>query len=309
MKREVAYRGRMAPTPSGFLHLGHARTFWYAAQRARQRRGTLVLRVEDLDLDRSRPEYRNAMLEDLRWFECLWDEGPYHQSERLPAYRSAMARLVDRGWVYPCRCSRKDIRQAAQAPHEGDEGVLYPGTCLRRPIGDPLELWRSAASEGRGTNWRFRVPEGRRIDFFDVGRGRQSWVAGSDFGDFVVWRQEGLPAYQLAVVVDDREMGITEVVRGEDLLISTGRQLLLYEAFGWTPPEFFHLPLMRDEQGVRLSKRHQSLTLRRFRRRGVAAEQVRREHGIDLPGLAKLFAAGGDQPASQNRQRRRTSST
>lgn len=275
------YRGRIAPTPSGYLHLGHARTFWQAQVRAAERGGQLILRVEDLDAARSQPRFLEAMLEDLRWFGFRWDEGPgieggngpYRQSERFHWYRDALERLIVLGRVYRCDCSRKDIQTASLAPHLGDEGPLYPGTC-RKNTG------KAPAEKQRKPNWRFRVPDNRRIVFEDGNLGRFSAIAGVDFGDFIVWRQDDSPAYQLAAVVDDYAMAVTEVVRGEDLLLSTCRQLLLYEALDWAAPQFFHCPLMKDARGARLSKRNQSLSLRSLREQGLAPEQVRRRHGI-----------------------------
>lgn len=275
------YRGRIAPTPSGYLHLGHARTFWQAQARAVKRNGQLILRVEDLDAARSQPRFLEAMLEDLRWFGCRWDEGPeiegksgpYRQSERFHWYRDALERLILLGRVYRCDCSRKDIQTASLAPHPGDEGPLYPGTC-RKNTGKALTEKR------KRINWRFRVPDNRRIAFEDGNLGNFSAVAGVDFGDFVVWRQDNTPAYQLAAVVDDYAMAVTEVVRGEDLLLSTCRQLLLYEALEWAAPQFFHCPLMKDARGERLSKRNQSLSLRSLRGQGYAPEQVRKRYGI-----------------------------
>ncbi len=275
------YRGRIAPTPSGYLHLGHARTFWRAQSRATERNGQLILRVEDLDAARSQPRFLEAIMEDLHWFGFRWDEGPdlggrsgpYQQSARFHWYRDALERLIVLGRVYRCDCSRKDIQTASLAPHPGDEGPLYPGTCRKNTGKVPLEKQRKP-------NWRFRVPDNRRIAFEDGNLGNFSAVAGVDFGDFVVWRQDNTPAYQLAAVVDDHAMTVTEVVRGEDLLLSTCRQLLLYEALDWTAPEFFHCPLMKDARGERLSKRNQSLALRSLREQGLAPEQVRKRHGI-----------------------------
>lgn len=275
------YRGRIAPTPSGYLHLGHARTFWRAQARATKRSGQLILRVEDLDAVRSQPRFLEAVLEDLRWFGFRWDEGPdlggrsgpYRQSARFHWYRRALERLIVLGRVYRCYCSRKDIQTASLAPHLGDEGPLYPGTCRKNTGKVPAEKQRKP-------NWRFRVPNNRRIAFEDGNLGNFSAVAGVDFGDFVVWRQDNTPAYQLAAVVDDHAMAVTEVVRGEDLLLSTCRQLLLYEALKWEAPQFFHCPLMKDARGERLSKRNQSLSLRSLREQGLAPEQVRKRYGI-----------------------------
>jgi glutamyl-tRNA synthetase len=238
----------------------------------------MVLRIEDLDAARCRPEFVAAIDEDLRWFGCEWDEGPdrggafgpYVQSRRTELYRAALARLQASGHVYPCYCSRQDVLRALGAPHDGDDEPVYPGTC--RPDSGPD---RRPIPAGREPHWRFRVPDGRVISFVDGGLGPQSFTAGRDFGDFVVWRNDDVPSYQLAVVVDDAAMHITEVVRGADLLLSTARQLLLYEALGLTPPGFYHCPLVVDEHGVRLSKRHASLSLRELRTTGRSAEQLR----------------------------------
>ena len=274
------YRGRLAPSPTGLLHLGHARTFWTAQERARAQNGVLVLRNEDLDPARSKPEFTRAMLEDLRWFGFQWQEGPdcggpfgpYAQSERRELHRAAFEKLHAAGLVYPCSCSRKDIQSAARAPHEGDDELIYPGTC--RPAKDSaLRIPNSAF------NWRFLVPDGETISFTDAHFGPQQFVAGKDFGDFVVRRNDDVPSYQLAVVIDDAAMQITEVVRGADLLVSTARQLLLYRALGLTPPSFHHCPLMTDDSGRRLAKRHDSLSLRALRESGATPETLRRGWG------------------------------
>jgi glutamyl/glutaminyl-tRNA synthetase len=279
------YRGRLAPSPTGYLHLGHARTFWIAAERARQHQGRLVLRNEDLDRDRCRPEFVHAMFEDLRWFGLLWNEGPdcggphapYTQSERIPLHRAALERLQRAGCLYPCSCSRRDIRQATVAPHEPDDEPIYPGTCRNKPSGSGV-LSR--------VTWRYRVPDGEAISFIDANVGPQTFVAGRDFGDFVVWRQDDLPSYQLAVVVDDHAMRVSEVVRGADLLRSTARQLLLYRALGYQPPGFYHAPLLHDSSGVRLAKRHDALSLRAFRARGASPRALldRVQTGSICPG-------------------------
>ena len=270
------YRGRLAPSPTGFLHLGHARTFYIAQWRAVAAGGTLILRDEDLDPDRSQPHFRQAMLEDLRWLGLCWQEGPdvggpcgpYTQSERHGVYREAWNRLHAAGWLYPCHCSRKDLAMAMQAPHD-DEGI-YPGTC--RPS-TPETGWVDTPD---GANWRFRVPEGEAIEFEDGHFGPQRFVAGRDFGDFLVWRRDDLPSYQLAVVVDDAAMGITEVVRGADLLKSTARQILLARALGVPSPAWYHCDLLRDDQGQRLAKRHDALSLRGLRDQGKQPEELLR---------------------------------
>ena len=275
---QSAYRGRLAPTPTGYLHLGHARTFWIAQQRALAAGGILVLRNEDLDRARCRPEFVEAMFEDLRWFGFEWKEGPdaggphapYTQSERTPVYRNALETLRAGGFIYPCTCSRKDIQLSVRAPHAEDEEPIYPGTCRPPLSSSAFRVPRSAF------HWRFRVPNGESISFVDGRRGETRFVAGRDFGHFVVWRNDDVPAYQLAVVVDDAAMKITEVVRGEDLLVSTARQLLLYRALGLAPPRFYHAELIRDELGARLAKRHAALSLRQLRASGLAPETLRR---------------------------------
>jgi glutamyl-tRNA synthetase len=270
----VPYRGRLAPSPTGYLHLGHARTFAIAQERAHAAGGTLVLRNEDLDPDRSQPHFYHAMIEDLRWLGLDWEEGPdvggrfgpYTQSQRHSLYRDAWQHLLDGGWLYPCRCSRKDLAAAMQAPHD-DEGI-YPGTC-RPAAGQPI-----IASQPSGANWRFRVPDGQAIEFEDRHFGSQRFVAGQDFGDFLVWRRDDLPSYQLAVVVDDAAMQITEVVRGADLLKSTARQILLAQALRLSSPAWYHCDLLRDDQGQRLAKRHDALSLRTLREQGKQREEL-----------------------------------
>lgn len=242
------------------------------------------------------------MYEDLRWLGIQWSEGPdcggpfgpYAQSERESFYLEAWKKLRELGMIYPCNCSRKDVAQAAGAPNEGDDEPVYPGTC--RPPGasrrhlelrstGPIRL--ASLAQGRptgaavptydrpkGVNWRFRVPAGAEIRFHDLHLGPQCMTAGRDFGDFIVWRRDDVPAYQFAVVVDDAGMQITEVVRGADLLKSTARQILLYRALQLQIPAFYHCDLVRDEHGVRLAKRHDALSIRRLRQFGWTPEQV-----------------------------------
>jgi glutamyl-tRNA synthetase len=273
------YRGRLAPSPTGLLHLGHAATFLTAATRARNAGGVLVLRNDDLDEQRSRPEFYQAMLEDLRWLGIVWQEGPdvggpygpYSQSERGGLYLEAWRKLLESGFLYPCRCSRRELALAASAPHENainaEDEPNYPGTCR------PAEMPRTAESDA-GANWRFRVTDGEAVEFHDGHFGRQRFVAGRDFGDFLVWRRDGGPSYQLACVVDDAAMRMTEVVRGADLLKTTARQLLLYRALGMLPPEWFHCPLVTDAWGERLAKRHDALAIRTLRERGKSPGEV-----------------------------------
>lgn len=292
------YRGRLAPSPTGLLHLGHARTFYTAYLRARQQGGTLVMRMEDLDAARSKPAYAEAAYEDLRWLGIRWQEGPgrsdrdlptrlkkggafgpYLQSKRRPVYLDAWRRLLRGGFLFPCHCSRKDLEAAAGAPHEADaqdDEPIYPGTCRRNrgyipqlpgPTSERIE-------SPEGTNWRFQVPDGEAIEFEDENLGPQRFIAGADFGDFLVWRRDGLPSYQLACVADDAAMEITEVVRGADLLKSTARQILLYRALGLTPPKWYHCRLVVDHNGRRLAKRHDALSIRALRQRGLTPLKV-----------------------------------
>jgi len=288
-----SYRGRLAPSPTGYLHVGHARTFWTAFERVRDAGGTLVMRMEDLDPDRSRAEYAEAALEDLHWLGIRWQEGPdvggpfapYIQSQRSAVYLDAWRKLLQTGCIFPCRCSRKDLQTALAAPHERvhaehgggkfdllDDEPVYPGTC-RPPIKATPQLPGPTPSEidtPTGANWRFRVPDGEVIEFVDRNLGPQRFVAGVDFGDFVVWRRGGVPSYQLACVADDAAMEITEVVRGADLLKSTARQILLNRALGFQNPAWYHCGLVTDGNGRRLAKRHDALSLRGLRRRGIA---------------------------------------
>lgn len=273
------YRGRLAPTPTGHLHLGHAKTFWTAQQRAEAAGGTLVLRIEDLDGDRCKPQYRADLLEDLHWFGFRWqegpdlggDHGPYEQQQRrshpIHRYSRIWQPLAQTRSIYPSPHSRKDVARAISAPHEGDRETLFP--IQLRP-----STWETVAEPGV-VNWRFRVPDGEAIAFTDQNLGPQSFIAGEDFGDFIVWRRDGFPSYELAVVADDHAMAMTEVVRGEDLLLSTAKQILLYRALGWEIPAFYHCPLVRDEQGRRLAKRDGARSLRSLRAQGLTPPQIR----------------------------------
>lgn len=275
MNTPEAYRGRLAPSPTGLLHVGHARTFWIAAQRAQQHGGVLLLRNEDLDSQRCRPEFVSAMYEDLRWLGIHWSEGPdcggrygpYLQSERRSLYVEAWRQLRDSNAIYPCTCSRKDLAAAATAPNDTDDEPLYPGHCRSRT--DAIQF-----PSPQGVNWRFRVPEGESIEFTDLYLGKQAFVAGKDFGDFVVWRRDDVPAYQLAVVVDDALMRITEVVRGADLLKSTARQILLFRALGYPVPDYYHCELVRDSNGLRMAKRYDAASIRHLREAGLTPAEL-----------------------------------
>ncbi len=224
-------------------------------------------------------EFVDSMLEDLRWFGFEWSEGPdvggkyapYNQSERMDVYRAALAKLQSGNFIYPCTCSRKDIQAAVTAPHAADDELIYPGTCREN---------RQSAIGNRKYSWRFRVPDGETVSFMDGNCGPQNFIAGKDFGDFIVWRGDGVPAYQLACVADDAAMHITEVVRGADLLVSTVRQILIYRALGWSVPDFFHCELMLDAKGERLAKRHDSLSLRQLREQGATPKKIRSDWSV-----------------------------
>ena len=284
----LIYRGRLAPSPTGLLHLGHARTFWVAHQRARAAAGALIFRNEDLDRPRCRPEFVEAMFQDLRWLGLTWDEGPdiggafgpYSQSERRTFYVDAWRKLRDRGFIYPCTCSRKDLKRALEAPHEGDDEALYPGICRSR-INEAKD-WHAPA----GVSWRFRAHDNEVVSFEDRYFGSQRFTAGHDFSDFLIWRRDDVPAYQLAVTVDDAAMEITEVVRGADLLKSTARQILLFRALGLEPPQYFHCPLLRDEHNVRLAKRHDALSLRALREQGTKPASLREKFAREIEPLS-----------------------
>lgn len=262
--------GRLAPSPTGALHLGHARTFLIAWLAARSGGGRIVLRIEDLDGTRSRPWAVDQAIADLRWLGLNWDEGPdvggpngpYLQSQRTGVYQEALETLQRAEQVYPCTCTRADIERAASAPHAGEAGPAYPGTCSARSARDALAIG------DRPHCWRFRVPD-RPVDWDDRFLGRVSLRPHRE-GDFVVARSNGAFAYQLAVVVDDRAMRVNQVVRGDDLVPSTPRQLLLSEALGWPVPEFAHVPLVVDREGQRLAKRDESIKIGAVRESGGA---------------------------------------
>lgn len=258
----MGYRGRLAPTPSGYLHLGHAQTFWTAYQRAKEAGGQLIFRHDDLDRARCRPEFVEAAEVDLAWLGMSWDLGPYFQSQRQELYQECWEKLKREGWIYACSCSRKEIQRAQQAPHQGEEEPIYPGTCRQRP------------GSGEVRSWRFRVPPGQVVSFVDGLQGPQSFVAGQDFGDFVVWKPGEGASYQLACAVDDGLMEVSEVVRGADLLLSSARQILLFQALDLAIPDFYHCPLRLDESGRRLAKRHDALALRELKARGMSPQEI-----------------------------------
>jgi glutamyl-tRNA synthetase len=272
-------RGRLAPSPTGALHLGNARTFMIAWLSVRRRGGTLLLRMEDLDHPKNKPGAAAAALDDLRWLGFDWDEGPdvggphvpYTQTERKARYAAALATLRQKGLAYPCVCSRRDVEAGQSAPHFED-GLYYPGTCRGR-FADYGEAQRVLPPE-RLPAWRFRVQAGETVRFEDGFHGECVQDVSALSGDFVLARDPQGAGYMLAVVVDDAEMGVTEVVRGDDLLPATPRQLLLYRALGLVPPRFLHVPLVVSEDGRRLAKRHGDTRISALRESGIAPERV-----------------------------------
>lgn len=258
-------RGRLAPSPTGAQHLGNARTYLIAWLDAKSRDGDIVLRIEDIDAGRLKPGAADLIIDDLRWLGLSWDDGPVFQSERLAIYRDALDQLKARELVYPCACSRADILSAASAPHAGQDGVTYPGTCSHFRVADAATLTEPFA-------WRARF--GHAPAFTDRFAGDFMYDPAKIGGDFVVWRNDDTPAYQLAVAVDDAAMNVTDVIRGDDLLSSTPKQLWIYEVLGLTPPAWMHVPLVVDAAGKRFAKRDGDVQLKNLRAAGVTAERV-----------------------------------
>ena len=263
-------RTRLAPSPTGALHPGNARTFLVNWLLARQNGWTISLRIEDLDGPRIKPAAAQQAMDDLAWLGIDWDDGPVYQSQRRPVYAGAVRQLLAGGLAYPCVCTRKDVDAAAGAPHADDGAAVYPGTCRGRFA----SVDAAAAFAGRSPAIRFRMPD-RTVAWDDRLAGRQS-IDLANLGDFVIAKADGTPAYQLAVVVDDAAAGVTEVVRGDDLLDSTPRQILLYESLGFADriPNYYHVPLVVGTDGRRLAKRHGDSRLAEYRRRGVPASTL-----------------------------------
>ncbi len=259
--------GRLAPSPTGAQHVGNARTYLIAWLSARSRGGRVVLRIEDIDSPRVKAGAAEEACRDLRWLGLDWDDAPVVQTQRLDRYVAALERLKELELVYPCTCTRGDIERAASAPHAEHEGPVYPGTCAGRRAADAGTLGDQPLA------WRFRVPEGP-LSFVDGFRGSVTLDPRQLGGDFVVWKSAGTPAYQLAVVVDDADQGVTEVIRGDDLVPSTPRQLLLYEALGLSPPAFTHVPMVVGADGKRLAKRHGDTRLASLRAAEVQPEML-----------------------------------
>ncbi len=275
------YVGRLAPSPTGALHLGNVRTFMIAWLRARACGGRVIMRMEDLDHPKDKPGAAAQALEDLRWLGFDWDE-EYVQSERTEIYRAALAGLRARGLVYPCVCSRRDVEAAQSAPHAGEQ-LFYPGTCR-----DRFATWEDAfAAAGRPPCWRFRVQPGTVVTFEDVFAGTYTQDVAETLGDFPLARDKDGAGYTLAAVVDDLLMGVTEVVRGDDLLPATPAQILLAKALLDTPksplptphsplslPTYCHVPLVVGPDGRRLAKRHGDTRIATFRARGLSPEDI-----------------------------------
>jgi glutamyl-tRNA synthetase len=263
-------RGRFAPSPTGELHLGNARTALLAWLWARSEGGGFVLRIEDLDAPRVRQGLAERQMEELRWLGLDWDEEPMRQSLRAAAYAAALSSLGEH--VYECFCSRAEIAAAASAPH-GDEGTRYPGTCAGLSAAQRAERRRT-----RQPSLRLRVPEGT-VSFDDEIAGPQSFDVQAATGDFILRRTDGIFAYQLAVVVDDAEQGMTQVLRGDDLLASTARQIVLYRLLHFREPRWAHAPLVLSAAGERLSKRD-----------GPASLSMLRLAGADPRGIVSRLA-------------------
>lgn len=264
---------RLAPSPTGALHLGNARSFLINWALAKQNGWRVVLRIEDLDGPRIKDQADTLAIDLLGWLGMDWDDGPYYQANDLAPYHAALSRLMEQGLIYPCTCTRKDIQEAQSAPHDDGHELRYPGTC--RPTSDNERLTDGGEllKESRQA-WRVIVPD-EAVHFVDRLHGPQDVDVYGQVGDFIVASKAGLPAYQLAVVIDDARQGVTQVVRGDDLIRSTGRQLLLYRLLGLGPvPAYTHLPLVLGDDGRRLAKRHGDTRLDHYRELGVPAERI-----------------------------------
>ena len=263
--QEGIIKGRFAPSPTGRMHLGNVFSALLSWLSAKSQGGTWLLRIEDIDPQRSRQEYAELIMDDLHWLGLDWNEGPYYQSERGDIYEHYLKQLTDNGLTYPCYCTRADIL-ATQAPHESDGRVVYKGTCRNLAPGvktGPAAIRMKVPSEGKGI-----------LSFTDGHYGMQTIDLTTHCGDFIVRRKDGAWAYQLAVVVDDALMGINEVVRGCDLLLSSPQQIYLAQQLGFAPPHFTHLPLLCNKQGQRLSKRDQSLDMAALRTSNTPEEII-----------------------------------
>ena len=271
-------KGRFAPSPTGRMHLGNVFSALLSWLSAKSKGGKWLLRIEDIDPQRSRQQWADLIMADLEWLGLQWDEGPYYQSQRGDIYEHYLQQLTAQGMTYPCYCTRADIL-ATQAPHESDGRVVYKGTCRYLPPGThsgPAAIRMKVPPQGEGV-----------VSFTDAHYGTHTVDLTAQCGDFIVRRKDGAWAYQLAVVVDDALMGINEVVRGRDLLLSSPQQIYLAQQLGFASPSFIHLPLLCNTAGQRLSKRDQSLDMASLRQR-YSAEQI----------IGLLAHAAGLQPTS-----------
>lgn len=262
---------RIAPSPTGALHLGNARTFLVNWALARQSGWRIVLRIDDLDSPRVKPGADRQAIEDLCWLGIDWDEGPVYETRLVPEYREHLRSLALRGDIYPCRCTRSQIAAASlSAPHADEHELRYPGTC--RPAG--LRPFDFDSPEHEGAAWRLRVPD-EQVRFDDCVAGPQEWNVQRHVGDFLVTNKQGVASYQLACVIDDSCSGINEVVRGDDLLSSTPRQIILQRLLGLASCRYWHLPIVTGPDGQRLAKRHGGWTIAQYREAGVTADRIR----------------------------------
>ncbi len=286
------YVGRLAPSPTGAQHVGNARTFLVAWLATRSCNGQLILRIEDLDTPRTKAWANQQAVQDLRWLGLDWDtesQDVVYQSQRADRYRQVLTKLQSDERVYPCTCTRSDIDAESSAPHESQlDGTVYSGKCQSRIVADHREL----DSHGQRYAWRFRMPSGT-MRWTDSLYGEQSIDAQSTLGDFVVARNYGPTAYQLAVVVDDHDFSVTEVVRGDDLVYSTYRQIAIYDALHWHAPTWFHVPLVVGSDGRRLAKRHGDTRLSTLCEQGVAPERLIGilAHSLNLIGRYEPLSA------------------
>lgn len=260
---------RFAPSPTGLLHLGNAWSFLLAWLIARKASGRIILRIDDIDPLRSKPEHVNEIFSDLQWLGLDWDGEPVFQSSRIHHYEAALSNLDAKGLVYPCFCTRAELRRLANAPHMGEEGVIYPGTCRNLAPADIEKLRNS----GKQSSVRIRMPD-RTIIFNDLASGPQEISGTQTGGDFPIRRSDGVWAYHLASVVDDGLLGVNCIVRGRDIMPSTPGQLFLASTLGYPSPEYFHHPLLLDTAGERLAKRHHSLSLASLRQNGIPSQQI-----------------------------------
>ncbi|WDE99109.1 glutamate--tRNA ligase family protein [Lentisphaera profundi] len=272
-------RGRLAPTPSGELHLGHAASFLRVEQSIREKNGTLVLRIEDVDRLRCKQEFVDSSLEALKALGISWEEGPdlggdfgpYIQSQKTDRYKEIILELKERGLIYPCPISRRQLREHGFSMAHGEP--LFPVDLRDSCVEEPEDMW--------SINWRFRVPDGLEVKFYDQELNKIiAYTAGEDFGDFIVWRRGNMATYELSVVVDDYDMQITEVLRGEDLLLSTARQILLYRCFDWPEPAFGHCPVLKDGEGEKLAKTRGSRSLKSIFAEGRDWREMLKDCGL-----------------------------